>query len=151
MMDLAHAFQHSWRSLSDIQTLILAGMFGSKPGCLKPLENLKIADLRVELQSRWVDTKGLLKPQLSLHLTDILQGVQRVPTLLTLDPTQSLASINLSMYEILDCEPLHDIKGHLQNLLPEIPYLLPTRLCSECQQLLDTTLPKQSLLASSSN
>ena len=143
MMDLAHAFQHSWRSLSDIQTLILAGMFGSKPGCLKPLENLKIADLRVELQSRGVDIKGLLKPQLSLHLTDILQGVQRVPTLLTLDPTQSLASINLSMYEILDCEPLHDIKGHLQNLLPEIPYLLPTHLRSECQQLLDTTLPKQ--------
>ena len=71
--------------------------------------------------------------------------MQRVPTLLTLDPTQSLASLNLSKYEVLDCEPLHDIKGHLYNLLPEIPHLhvLPSRLSSECQQILDTTLPKQ--------
>ena len=145
MMDLAHCFHHSWRSLSDIQSLILAGKFGSKPGCLKPLDNLKIADLKTELQSRGLNTNGLLKPQLSAHLTDILQGVQRVPTLLTLDPTQDLATLNLSKYEVLDCEPLHDIKGHLHNLLPEIPYLLPSGLNKKCQQILDSTLPKQKL------
>ncbi len=33
---------------------------------------------------------------------------------------QSLPDLNLSKYEILDCEPLHDIKGHLANILPEI-------------------------------
>ena len=39
----------------------------------------------------------------------------------------------------MDCEPLHDIKGHLSNILPEIPHLLPEPLKSECQQILDTT------------
>ena len=44
MMDLAHAFHCSWRSLSGIQALVLAGKLGNKPGCLKPLDNLEIAD-----------------------------------------------------------------------------------------------------------
>ena len=108
--------------------LILAGRLGNKPGCLKPLYNLKIADLRLELQARGVETEGLSKPQLSSHLTDILQGVQRVPTLLTLHPTQTMDSLNLSRYEVLDCEPLHDVKVHLYNLLPEIPILLQSNL-----------------------
>lgn len=80
---------------------------------------------------------GRLKPQLLSNLTDTLQGAQRVPTLLTLHPIQSL---NLSKYEVLDCEPLQDLKSHLYNLLP---HLLPPPLKSECQQILDTTLPKQ--------
>ena len=143
MVDLAHAFYHSWRSLNDIQNLVLAGQFGSKPGCLKPLDNLKVADLRKELQTRGVETQGMLKPQLMSLLTDILQGVQRVPTLLTLCPTQSLTSLNIQKYEVIDCEPLHDLKGHLYNLLPEIPHLLDSPVSQECQQLLETTLPKQ--------
>ena len=28
----------------------------------------------------------------------------------------------LELYEILPCEPLHDVKGHIQNLFEEIPY-----------------------------
>ena len=38
---------------------------------------------------------------------------------------------------------MHDLKGHLYNLLAEIPNLLPSQLGRECQQLLDATLPKQ--------
>ena len=34
------------------------------------------------------------------------------------------------------------MKGHLNNLLPEIPHLLPPPLRTECQQITDTTLPK---------
>ena len=143
LMDLPHTLHHSWRSLSDIQTLALAGTFGNKPGCLKPLDNLKVADLKKELQMRGVQTHGILKPQLISTLTDILQGVQRVPTLLTLCPSQPLSSLILHKYEVLDCEPLHDLKSHLYNLLPEIPSLLGPPLSLECQQLLDTTLPKQ--------
>ena len=143
MMDLAHPLHCSWRPLSHLQALFLASGLGNKPGCLKPLDNLKVMDLRCELQARGVKTEGLLRASLASHLTNILQGAQRVPTLLTLNPTQSLDSINLSRYEILDCEPLHDLKGHLYNLLPEIPNLLPSQLGIECQQLLDTTLPEQ--------
>ena len=96
----------------NIQTLVLAGKFGNQPGCLKTLDNLKVADLRKELQTRGVQTQGILKPQLLSTLTEILQGAQRVPTLLTLYPTQPLSSLNLNKYEVLDCEPLDDLKGH---------------------------------------
>ena len=143
MMDLAHAFHHSWRSLNDIQSIVLAGRLGNKPGCLKPFDNLKVRELKNELQARGVTTPGMLKPKLLSTLTDILQGIQRVPTLLTLDPIQPLSRLNLQKYEVMDCEPLHDLKGHLYNLLPEIPYLLDSPLNMECQHLLDTTLPKQ--------
>ena len=127
MVDLAHAFYHSWRSLNDIQNLALAGQFGSKPGCLKPLDNLKVADLRKELQTRGVETQGMLKPQLMSILTDILQGFQRVPTLLTLCPTQSLISLNIQKYQVIDCEPLHDLKGHLYQKSPIFSILLLVR------------------------
>lgn len=63
------------------------------------------------------------KPQLASHLTEILQQIQRVPTFLTLYPAQSPASYNPEKYEILDCEPVHDIRGHLDNL-SELPYIL---------------------------
>ena len=118
MMDLAHAFHHSWRPLAGIA---LAGRLGNKPECLKPFDNLKVGELKSELQARGVTTQGMLKPKLLSTLTDILQGVQRVPTILTLDPKQPLSRLNLQKYEVIDCEPLHDMKGHLYNLLPEIP------------------------------
>lgn len=44
-------------------------------------------------------------------------GVQRVPTF---DPKPPLSTLHLEDYTILDCEPLHDLKGHL---LQELPYL----------------------------
>lgn len=42
-----------------------------------------------------------------------LQDVQQVPTLLLDNPTQLLSDLNLQHYTLLDCEPLHDLKGHL--------------------------------------
>jgi hypothetical protein len=41
--------------------------------------------------------------------------------LLLNNPTQPLSEINLQHYTILDCEPLHDLKGHLGHLLSELP------------------------------
>ena len=37
MADLPHALQKPWRSLVDIQDLILAGKFGNTPDQFKPL------------------------------------------------------------------------------------------------------------------
>lgn len=71
MQDFAHAWCHSWRSLSDIQTLVLAGKLGNKPGSLKTLYNLKVDEFKEELEARGVPTVGLKK--LSAHLTEILQ------------------------------------------------------------------------------
>ena len=145
MQDLAHALNCKWRCLADLQQLVVAGTYGKTAGCLKPLDGLYVEQLREELQSRGLQTDNKLKPQLQEELTELLSGAQRVPSLLILNPTQSLSSLNLPRYEVLDCEPLHDLKGHLSNLLPEIPHLLPPGLKEQCQQLLTTTIQKQKL------
>ena len=44
-------------------------------------------------------------------------------------------------------QPVADpsLKGHLHNLLPQIPHLLPPHVKQQCQRLLDTTIPKQTV------
>ena len=72
-----------------------------------------------------------------------LKGAQRVPTLLTLNPPQTLQSLNLHEYEILDCEPLHDFKGHAFNLLTNSNTESPLK--EEIETLIEKTAPKQKL------
>ena len=91
MADLAHALQKKWRTLADLQDLILAGKYGNAPGQLKPLDGLLVAKLKEELKARHITTDGKNKPELQTELTELLQGAQRVPTLLTQNPSQSLA------------------------------------------------------------
>lgn len=142
MADLPHALEKKSRSLANLQSLILGGKFGNVPEKLKPLYNLVVSNLREELQARHVSTEGQKKPELQAKLTEILQGTQRVPTILTQNPSRPLSSLNLQRYEVLDCEPLHDLKGHLYNLLPEFVALLPSPLNEECKRILDSTLVK---------
>ncbi len=140
MQDLSHALRRKLRSLSNLQNIVTKGKYGTKVGELKPLGSLKIAELKQELQARgYRDIGAMKKPELQEKLTEILEGAQRVPSLLVLCPMQTLAELNLTQYEVLDCEPLHDMKGLLLNILPEIPPLLSEPLRSECQQILDTT------------
>ena len=142
MQNLGYALQCKRRTLADLQKLVLAGSFGNAPGRLKPLDGLLVNDLRTELRTRGMPTSGKLKDELQADPTATLKGAQRVPTLLTQNPSQSLTDLNLHRYEVLDCEPLHDMKGHLLNLLPEITYILPSDVKQEYQLILDTTLPK---------
>ena len=58
-------------------------------------------------------------------------------TLLNLNPIQSLTSLE---NEILDYEPLHDIK--VTNILPEIIHVPPLLLHTESKHVLDTIFPK---------
>lgn len=59
-----------------------------------------------------------------------------------LSPTKKLSEINLEHYTILDCEPLHDLKGHIQNVLDELPGKLEKTLAVEVKALIDTDLGK---------
>ncbi len=143
MQDLAHALQCQSRSLADLQSLVLGGKYGNSPGTLKPLDGLRVHKLRRELEARGKTTNGKLKPDMQEELGRILKGAQRVPTLLVLNPQQPLISLNLSQYEILDCEPLHDLKGHISHLLEEVPHLLSPVLKAECLKIIEATVPKQ--------
>ena len=49
-------------------------------------------------------------------------GIQRVPSLLFTQPDTDISSTVLRSYEILGCEPLHDIGNHIKNLFMEIPH-----------------------------
>ena len=44
---------------------------------------------------------------------------------------------------MLDCEPLHDLKGHLANLFTELPFVIDDQsLATECKQMIDIHLSK---------
>ena len=134
MGDLAHTLQLPWRSLYDQQQLVLKGTLGKQPCNSKPFDSLRVADLRKELHARAIyDTDDDLQET----LTNILCGVQHVPTLLLLNPTQALSQINIDEYTILDCEPLHDLKGHFRNLLHELPFLLTGENCTACESIIN--------------
>ena len=64
------------------------------------------------------------------YIAQSLKGAQRVPSLLITDPE----------YTILNCEPLHDLKGHLKHLLTELPYILHGEPLELCQELLENVL-----------
>lgn len=121
--DLAHTLQQSWRSLQDLQSLATAGKFGKKAGNPKPFDNLRVAELREELHARGDYDTDKVKDDLQKKLDNTLCGVQRVPTMLLLDPQQPLAQLHLEDYTVLDSEPLHDLKGHFLHLFAELPCL----------------------------
>ena len=114
-----------------MQKLVLKGKYGKQRGVLKPFSNLNKSQLIEELRCRGVFDLSGRKPDLVSELQKILCGVQRVPTMLINNPSQSLSELNLELYTILDSEPLHDLKGHLINLLTELPHILS----GECKQL----------------
>ena len=73
MQDLAHALECKWRSLSDLQSLVLNGAFGNTCNKLKPLDNLRVDDLKKELRHRGHTSLEKPKPELQAILTEILK------------------------------------------------------------------------------
>ena len=133
--DLAHTLQHSWQSIHDLQSIAIAGKLGKSPGISKPFENLRVAQIK-ELHARGEHTKK--KKKRKFYKTNWTTSFEefRVPTMLLLNPQQSLSQLNLHNYTILDCEPLHDIKGHFLNLFSQLLYLLKGEDCIVCEQVI---------------
>lgn len=122
------------QGLNSFPPNIHVGPSGRKSGCSKPFENLISAELKEELRAHQVYDFGTRKTELTKSLKSLLCGIQRVPSLLLLNPTQNLADTNLRDYTVLDCEPLHDLKGHIQNLIDEVPFKLNKQLEMEVKQ-----------------
>ena len=139
MDDLAHAFSRTWRSLANLQKLVLCGKYGNKPDIIKPFASLNREQLREELRTRGVFDLTGNKSELQSKLQKVLCGAQRVPTILIKNPSQPLSELHLESYTVLDSEPLHDLKGHLINLLTDLPHILsgePKRLATELLTIL---------------
>ena len=89
---------------------------------LKPFDNLKV-ELRKELIARGINDVHQKKPFLLAILEHILRGVMRVPALLLTHPTQNSSEIHLDKYEVVASEPLHDIEGHIINIITELSHM----------------------------
>ena len=61
------------------------------------------------------------KDELESTLVQEMHGIQRVPALCFANPSATLEELNLANYEVLGCEPLHDVTGHIKNLFDAIP------------------------------
>ena len=145
MGDFPHAANMAWRGLETIQALAVRGALGRIPGKLKPFHNLAVDQLRRELSARGQHDVSKRKPQLADDLNKCLKGVQRVLTLLISHPTKLLSGSCLASYEILESEPLHDIKGHLFNLFEELPYLVDGTLKDDISALIENGLQKEKI------
>ena len=110
---------------------------------LKPFNKLRVAELRSELSARGIFDMAANKPDLEKQLQRTLKGVQRVPSLLLLQPNQPISQLNLQDYTILDCEPLHDVKGHILNIFEELPSILPINLKEECTKCIKLCTSKE--------
>ena len=142
--DQAHSLTFHWRSLEQLQSIATAGNNGKIVGSLKPFDNLKKDELRKELSARGIEDVHQKKPFLLDTLENILQGVMRVPALLLTHPTQNLSEINLDKYEVVASEPLHDIKGHIINIISELPYILTEGdTATKCTHLITNCLAKE--------
>ena len=122
--DYAHADRKNL-SLRDRQEKVLISKVSrkrSQQGFTNLYEKLSKPEIIEELDDReitWMssDTSAdLLK-----HLKTNMHGIQRVPSLLFNTPECDI-DLRLGHYEILPCEPLHDIENHIKNLFEEIPH-----------------------------
>ena len=67
--------------------------YGKKPGDIRPFSNLRVEELRTELRARKTHNTDQNKAELQKCSETEFKGVQRVPTLLLPNPTQSLSEL----------------------------------------------------------
>lgn len=116
--DLEYSFQRKYKTLDEKQKLLKAGPAGKKD-IPHPYKNLKVAELRDELQARGMENTGK-KEELQKDLFEVLGGTVRLPALLT--NNKSIEELNLQKYEVLYFEALHCSMNHIKNILQELPH-----------------------------
>lgn len=111
-------------SLDDRQDVLKQGILWKRimSGNLNPFQNLKKSDIVEELEARHLETAEKTKQELQNELSEVLHGICRPPALLLKSTTESTKDIHISDYEVLACEPLHDITNVIQHLIEELPY-----------------------------
>lgn len=122
---------------------VLTGRYGKQPGIIRSFERLTNNQLKEELQARAIYNFGSTKADTRQSLNEALTGVQRVPSLLFSSPTENIQTLKLKNYTVLECEPLHDLKGHLCNVFEILPTILEKELAASCKTILDIDLFKK--------
>ena len=130
--DFVHASPLPLISLNDRVDKVLASLQSLKASKLKKTKlytDLSIDNLILELQEHGIkfSTKQR-KDKIQYLLTEEMHGIQRLPSLLFDNPTNTLNDMNLDHYEISTIEPLYDVGNHIKNVYEEIPLHLPALL-----------------------
>ena len=112
-----------------------------KAGQTKLFSNLKKHQIIDELHQRglkfFMDSpKNVLEDKLKTEM----HGIQRFPSLMQVEPGMISEIPN---YEILPCEPLHDIKNHIDNLYNELPHHLPKNDKKVMQDVITASFDKK--------
>ncbi|XP_071138708.1 uncharacterized protein [Mytilus edulis] len=124
-MNLECCYQMMPLDLEDRRKLVVEGSCWRKikDGIINPFQNLKKEELIDELEERGVDTFHMnLKSRLQEELTSVLHGICRPPALLMTQPDKTSTEMNIEGYEVMPCEPLHDICNIVQNIITELPH-----------------------------
>ena len=116
--DIAYAYRCQQLNLKQRREFLLEGVAWKKIK-ERPLDNLLLADLKKELSLRGMITAGQKKPSLEKAFEEIRLGINNFPALCQNNPEATLESLNLQNYEVFPTEPLHDLKGHLGNIIEE--------------------------------
>ena len=111
-------------------------------GTLHPFADLNKVKLKQELNSRNVyNVNDNNKEDVNKLLRHHLKVVQRVPSLFYSTPSiNHFHELHLETYEVSGVEPLHDIAGHINNLIEEIPYRLDVEARKKSNEFLQTSL-----------
>ena len=121
--DLDYMAQRKYRTLTERQQLVLAGRKGKEAKqLLNPFKDLKVNELRAEIEARGLGDSDKTKPELAEILNEELGGATRILALLFGDESVSVESLNLQSYEVLCFEALHCSMNHIKNILEEIPH-----------------------------
>ena len=131
-------------TLSERQEFILKGE-AWKTHQVNPLNNLKVAELRKELEKHGLNTENKKKAQLQKEMDDLQKGISNLPAILLTAPQASLESLHLGKYEIFPTEPLHDLKGHIRNLIDEATKKATGETLDILKRVQDTALNKTTL------
>ena len=108
--------------------------------------NLSADELRKELTYRGRPVGPRKRKQELLEEFNALrQGLNDVPALLQPTPQANLEDLNLESYEILPIKPLHDIKGHLSNIIEEAIAIAKGEMLAKLQNIRKAVLSKDTL------
>ena len=122
--NLVHCYRHEELDLDDRRNLVVSSesLKRIEKGMLSPFQNLKKEEIMDELDCRQIQFSTSNRMELQEKLTNTLHGVSRPPALMLRNPNMSAAQLNIRSYEILGCEPMHDISNVIQNIITELPY-----------------------------
>ena len=85
------------------------------------------------------------KKQKDETLKSIRAEITNLPALMQSCPTADLNTLQLGRYEVCPVEPLHDLKGHVSNILEESEHLLTGNALAELKKVKTTILCKSTL------